>query len=208
MDSGDLGATGRASTPLILENTRDAPRSEQVFGEPASRKWLIAYKAYCFYVDESNQTGVMHWERMTPGQLIPMHVTLVFVRKYAGERILESTQLMQAFEKHAALVFNCEEPSRRVADEVAKLATMQQGGELAKSRNEALTSAALRRSADESYKPDMAEYTTLAGCFPSGYQNLVNRKVKHLAKLKEDPERVLLIMTRASEERERVKIKL
>lgn len=113
MASRDLGATGGSSTPLILGDTREAPRYEQAFAKAASRKSLIAYKDYSSDVDESNQTGVLRRERMTPEKLIPMRVRLVFARKYAGRRIIyNNNQLLLAVEKHAGFVVNGEEPSR------------------------------------------------------------------------------------------------
>lgn len=84
MASGEMGAMGAAPTPLILEDTREASRCGQVFGKSTSWQWLIAYKDYRFHLDEWHQIGVPRRERITPTHLMPIHMKIVFARKYAG----------------------------------------------------------------------------------------------------------------------------
>lgn len=69
--------------------------------------------------------------------------------------------------------------------------------------------AALHRSTNRTHKPEMAEHASsaaVAWCSPYGFQTLVKGTLLYVSRRKEDPERVLWIMTGASEEWELVEI--
>lgn len=103
--SGDAAAKSGASTPLVTDNKREAPPSAHVYGEDASRAWLIAYREYSLYVESCNGMGVLGREQLTPERLMPSHVKQVFTRKHgSGGQDLDNNKLLRALERHTGFV--------------------------------------------------------------------------------------------------------
>lgn len=82
--------------------------------------------------------GVLLWEKVNPTQLISRHVRHIIARKHSsGGQEVDNDQLLRAAESHAGFVIAADEPPRHLVEQVAKVATMRQGGGSAKSRVEA-----------------------------------------------------------------------
>lgn len=111
-------------TPLILGDSLEGPRYGQVFSKEASRRWLSADKDHCSYVGKSKQTDVLRQKQMTPAKLIPVYILLVFAREYANGIALDKIQLLRAGEERPGYNVNGEKPSRHLAEEVARAATL------------------------------------------------------------------------------------
>lgn len=137
--------------------------------------------------------GFLRKGKLTTTQLIRTHIKLAFAGKCAGEgRTLGNDQLLRAFKGHYGVVVNRGEPPRCPADQVPRAATMRQNGGSAQSRVEALISnlenfflnkpqaGAFHRTTRGTCSSELAKHISLylvAGCSPSGFQELVKVKL-------------------------------
>lgn len=137
MASGDQGTVSGGFAYLLFEDIREAPRYSQVFGSRLPRKCFTVHNDYSSYIKGSDQTGVLRRELLTLAHLVPLHIRLVFTRKYVGERNLDDDQLLPAVQEYASYIVNGEDPSRHLEEEVFKAATIRPGGGSAGARVEA-----------------------------------------------------------------------
>lgn len=107
---------------------------------------------------------------------------------------MDNDQLLQALQEYADCIVNEEEPSRHLAEEVSKAATMWPGkGSAEEAKVEAMIStfenyllqnpevATLYRSIDGTYRTDLLDHVPsvlAAGCTLAGFQKLVEGKLK------------------------------
>lgn len=117
MASGGSGWAGGGSTPIIRGDTREAPRCGKVFGFDESPKWYTACKDYYNYIEGRNQSRVLRRE-----------LRHVLARRHADGIALDNNQPLRAVRGYAGYVVGDDKPSRGLAEEVRKAATVRPGG--------------------------------------------------------------------------------
>lgn len=72
---GNLAWIGGTSILIFLGAGRDVSQCGNAFGKETSREWYFKYRDYCLYATSCIDVGVLGRERLTPEQLMPMHVS-------------------------------------------------------------------------------------------------------------------------------------
>lgn len=133
-------------------------------------------------------SGTLRKERLNPEQLMPKQIEEPSSRKHGTEESLDGDQVSMPLKHYAGYVGSKDGPSQRLAVQLAKVVSMQLGGELAEAREETLIlnpenflvhyphADTLYRMTRGLHKPELARSISeslLEDCPPWGSKSLV-----------------------------------